>query len=411
MNAPDRIPPAGNPGNDPFVACIDRLSIDVHREIAPIEREWRALFASSGTTVYQSFDWIAAWIETVVPAQNIRPAIVTLREGPDLAMILPLGIERSGGVRIARHLGGEHANIRMPLTAARWQGAADGAATDRLLRRIAAAIGGVDLFDFDALPAGADGTPRMLAQHKAARPARLHVGTLRLGPDFDRLFAGQRRARKAKKYRWQNNALAPIGGYTLRRAASQAEAEAMFATFRAEKSAWFRRMGIADSFAAPGIEAFFRALIARRFAGGDTTVIDIDAIEFGGAIHALLGSGLANGRQSGYFLAVTDDEWRRISPGELLIHDAVAGACARGTEVLDLGRGDERYKASWLDRTEAHVRLLRPVTLAGYAAAGALHIADTLARRIRHDERLWRLVKRLRRRGDSAGSGKESGDA
>ncbi len=378
---------------------LDRLTIAVHTDSAPIEAEWRALFSRDGTSIYQSVDWIACWLAAAAPAQGIRPAIVALSDGAELVMVLPLGVERIGPFRLARHLGGEHANIRMPLVAPAWRGAADAASADRLLARIAAAIGGVDVFDFDALPADQDGTPLFLARHPAALPARCNVGTLRLQPDFAALLAAHRGARKSKKHRWQTNALAPIGGYSLRRAASRAEAEAMFEAFLTEKAAWFRRMGIADSFAAPGVADFFRALIARRWREGDeTTAIDIDAIEFGGSLHAILGSGRANGRQSGYFLAIAEDEWRRISPGELLIHDVVAAACARGTKLFDLGRGEERYKASWLDHTETHVRLLRPVTLRGRAAILGLRMRDAIERRIRNDARLWGLVTRLRRR-------------
>ena len=415
MNRPDLAVLAGphDPARlgsrpDALGSRVDTLTIAVHDDIRPLEAAWRALFERAGSNVYQSFDWIDAWLETAAKAGGIRPAIVTLHDGAALAMILPLGVERIGPLRVARHLGGEHANIRMPLVAPGWRGPADDEATDRLLARIAKAIGGVDLFDFDALPADEHGTPLMLARHGAARPARCNVPVLKLEPDFAAVLAAHRGSRKAKKHRWQINALAPIGGYRLRRAESRSEAEAMFAAFRAEKALWFRRMGIDDSFAAPGIAPFFEALIARRWAEGGSTVIDIEAIEFGGAMHAILGSGCAKGRQSGYFLAVVDDEWRRVSPGELLIHDVVAAACARGTECIDLGRGEERYKASWLDTVESHVRLLRPVTLAGRLAIGGLRLRDMIERRIRGNARLWRLVQTLRRRGQVQATGSDN---
>ena len=381
---------------------FDRLEVAVHADIAPLEMDWRALAAAEGVTVYQSFDWVAAWLDAAAPAQAIRPAIVTLYDEGRLVMIWPLGIERIGPFRIARPLGGEHANIRMPIVAADWRCEADDAAVDRLLRRIAGTIRGVDLFDFDALPLDQDGAPLFLARHSAALPARCNVGTIRLSGDFAAVLAAHRGAKKTKKHRWQKNALAPVGGYQLRRAASRAEADAMLDAFLAEKAAWFRRNGLDDSFAAPGVVPFFRALIARRWDDGREGVIEIDAIEFAGGIHAILGSGTANGRQSGYFLAITDDEWRRISPGELLIHEVIEAACARGITLFDLGRGDERYKASWLDRTETHVRLIRPVTLLGHAAALAIALRDRAEKTIRDDERLWSLVGRFRKRRGEA---------
>lgn len=376
---------------------FERLVVGVHSDIAPLEAEWRALASEKGVSVYQSFDWVAAWLEAAAPAQAIRPAIVAVRAEGRLVMIWPLGVERVGPVRIARPLGGEHANIRMPIVAPDWRCEAGDAAVDRLLRRIAASIRGVDLFDFDALPLDHEAAPLFLARHSAALPARCNVGTIRLAGDFAAVLAEHRGAKKTKKHRWQKNALAPVGGYQLRRASSREEADAMLDAFLAEKAAWFRRNGLDDSFAAPGIVAFFRALIARRWDEGREGVIDIDAIEFAGGIHAILGSGTANGRQSGYFLATTDDEWRRISPGELLIHDVIEAACARGTTLFDLGRGDERYKSSWLDRTETHVRLIRPVTLIGHAAALAIALRDRAEKKIRDDERLWSLVGKFRR--------------
>lgn len=387
------------------VDFVDRVTITVHESAAPLEAEWRALAERAPVSVYQSFDWIQSWIETAVRAQGIRPAIVALRLGGRLAVILPLGVERVGPLRVARLLGGEHANVRMPLVKPGIDTALDDDAIDRLIGRIAQALrpsaGAIDLFDFDALPAEAGGRPTFLATHSTARTARCQVATIHLMPDFAALLAAHRGAKKTKKHRWQKNALAAVGGYQFRRAESEAEALALFDAFLCEKAIWFRKMGIADSFAAPGIKAFFRTLIERRWRTGEP-VIDIDAIEFDGSVHAILGSGLANGRQSGYFLSIADDEWRRISPGELLIHDVVAAACARGTAVLDLGRGDERYKASWLDRPERHVRLILPVTPLGRLGLASLRVANGLERRVRSHPQLWRLVGAIRRRRGEA---------
>jgi CelD/BcsL family acetyltransferase involved in cellulose biosynthesis len=284
----------------------------------------------------------------------------------------------------------------------------DPTAMDALLKQIAGAIGGVDMLDLDAMPVAWAGIPSPIAAHPAARPARTHVGALALEPDFAAVLAAHRGAKKSKKHRWQINALAPVGGYRFRRAASEAEALAILNAYFTQKAAWFRAQGIADSFTEPGIADFFKALVERRWQTGES-VIELDAIEFNGGIHAILGSGTAHGRLSGYFLSVADDEWRRVSPGELLIHDLVAASCERGLASLDLGRGDERYKTSWLDPAEPHVRLLLPITVQGRLALSILSMADRAESAIRRNPRLFRLAKTMRRwRGGKTGPAAEA---
>ncbi|MCX5493643.1 GNAT family N-acetyltransferase [Kaistia dalseonensis] len=375
----------------------DAIEIGVHERMGAIEAEWRRAATLWPISVYQNFDWVDCWVSTATGPQRIRPALVTLRIAGRLAAILPLGIERVGPLRIARFLGGEHANIRMPLFDPALFARLDAEGSDRLLGRIARAIKGIDLIDLDAMPVMWDGRPVPLAAHPVARPARTDVGAMALGPDFKAVLAAHHGARKAKKHRWQVNALAPVGGYMVRRAADADEALALLDAYFAQKAAWFRAQGIADSFAEPGVAAFFRALVARRWRTG-APIIELDAVIVDGAVQAILGSGTEHGRLSGYFLSVANTEWRRISPGELLIHDVVAASCTRGLAILDLGRGDERYKTSWLDQREPHVRVLIGVTWRGRLAVALFGQAGRVERALRGNPRLWGLAKSLRRR-------------
>lgn len=393
------------------IPSLDALTVRVYRSPEPIERDWRRIASASQASVYQSFDWIDCWLRTVAVAQAIEPAIATLDWNGRILAIFPFGVEKVGPVRAARMLGDEHANIRMPLLDPILDPspAAAAAAVQRCLVRIAEAIGKVDWIDFDAMPVEWRGRANFLARHPAAEPALIAVPVIALEPDFKAVLAAHRGAKKSKKHRWQINALAPVGGYRLRRATSEAEANEMLEAFLAEKAAWFRKMGMADRFAAPGIADFFRALIRRRWSDG-VDVIDLDAIEFDGAIRAILGSGTANGRQSGYFLSIADDAWRRISPGELLLHDVIAASCGRQVEELDLGRGEERYKTSWLDRSEAHVRLLVPITIRGRAAVAILRAIDRLERTVRGNPTLWRLANAVRRLRGEAGEARDDKD-
>ena len=384
------------------VIDVAKLNVEIHASPSAIAEDWRALEASLPILVYQSFDWIDCWTEAATGPQRIRPAIVAIRDEAELVAILPLGVERVGPLRVARFLGGDHANIRMGLFTPRLAASLDPLSTRHLLRRAAQAIGGVDLFDLDAQPVEWAGFANPLAVHTNARPARCNVGVMRLEADFPTVLKAHRGTKKAKKRRWQANTLEPVGGSQLRRAASSEEALEILEAYFTQKSAWFRSQGIGDSFAEPGVADFFRALVRRRWSRGVGGLIELDALEFDGEIRAILGSGTHAGRLSGYFMSVPDDDWRRVSPGELMLYEVIAASCARSLTALDLGRGDERYKTSWLDIQEQHVRAIVPVTPAGHLAALLFQAADRTERAVRDNPRLWKLAKTVRRwRGKS----------
>lgn len=391
--------------------AVTDLDISVHASPRAIADDWRRLEGSLPVSVYQSFDWIDCWTEAATGPQRIRPAIVAIRhQGRPLA-IMPLGIERIGPLRIGRFLGGEHANIRMGLFDPAFSATLNRTSTLALLSRVAKTIGRIDLFDLDAQPREWAGAANPLAAHTEAAPARCDVGMMRLEPDFAAVLKAHRGAKKAKKRRWQTNTLEPVGGFQLRRAGSEAEALAILDSYFAQKAAWFRAQGIDDRFAEPGVAEFFRALVRRRWSGDSSFVMELDALEIDGGIRAILGSGTRSGRLSGYFMSVSDDDWRRVSPGELMLYEVIAASCRRGLTALDLGRGDERYKASWLDVVEPHVRAIVPVTPAGRAAATVLRLADRAERAVRDNPKLWRLAKTVRRwRGQAEKPGAAESD-
>lgn len=386
------------------------LKVEILSSAGEIERDWRTLAETSRASVYQQFDWIDAFLKTAAKAAGIQPAIIVVRLAGRIAAIFPLGIEKVGPLRFARMLGGEHANIRMPivdpdLAAELGDASALAGAIVAALRRFPQRV---DILDLDALPGEWNGRIVALADHPDTLPARLPVGSLRLGADLASTLGSKRRAKKAKKHRAQMNALAPVGGYRFRQAGDAAEARAIFARFRADKAAWFARMGIRDSFAEPGIAEFFDLLIERSWRSGEP-LITLAAIEFDGAIRAIFGGGAAGGRMSGYFLSVADDEWRRITPGELLLHDLIAACCVDSLESIDFGRGDERYKWSWLDSDDPQFRLMLPISTLGGVALSVIRLADAAERRLRQNQRLWRLAKQVRQR--LAGRSAQSTDA
>src|SRR5258708_34762100 len=92
-------------------------SVEVLSDLGGAESVWRGLEQSNGfSTPYQRFDFLAAWQRRVGEREGIRPFIVIAYDKDrQPLLLLPLGVKRESGARVARFLGGKHATFNMAL--------------------------------------------------------------------------------------------------------------------------------------------------------------------------------------------------------------------------------------------------------------------------------------------------------
>src|SRR4051794_30587477 len=92
--------------------------VEILHDLAAAEAVWRGLERSAFCTPYQRFDLLSAWQRHVGEREGVEPFIVVAsdRDGEPL-LLLPLGIKRRRGARVASFLGGKHATFNMAL----WQ--------------------------------------------------------------------------------------------------------------------------------------------------------------------------------------------------------------------------------------------------------------------------------------------------
>src|SRR5690242_15621431 len=84
--------------------------VDIIDDLRQAEPVWRRLEQSGRfCTPYQRFDLLSAWQRHVGECEGVAPFIVIARDrdGEPL-LLLPLGVTRAGGVRIASFPGGKH---------------------------------------------------------------------------------------------------------------------------------------------------------------------------------------------------------------------------------------------------------------------------------------------------------------
>ncbi|MCH8491119.1 MAG: GNAT family N-acetyltransferase [Oceanicaulis sp.] len=138
-----------------------------------------------------------------------------------------------------------------------------------------------------------------------------------------------------------------------------------YAALKAWKSAQYRASGLLDLFDVSWIDAVlagtaarafgpFRGLVASLYLGDELAAVEM-GMAAGGVYHS--------------WIPAYDPRFASVSPGLLLLHGILEQAQALGIERVDLGRGEQAYKAYYTDYETplSTGRALRP----GVAAAGA----------------------------------------
>ncbi len=374
-------------------------TVETFSDLAGVEALWRGMESDPGAlqTPYQRFDWVAAYLRA---EPGIDLCITVLRDAAGRPQVLvPLGVTREQGVRVARVIGARHANYHMPLFASREAAAMRPEDLAERLRLVGRARG-IDVFALSHQPRFWEGAAN--PAHVRAEPAPSDGYGLILGPDPEstvkRVFSADARKKLRSKEKKLVEAFGPVA---YRVAATPGEAETFLAAFYAQKASRFAAMGVANPYADPAIRAFIAAGIA-----GETPAIEVAALVaedthrvfavFAGAVDAMRYSGMMTSFDQ-------DPAVGRSSPGDILLHRLILDQTARGRRAFDLGVGEARYKANICDETIALGEVAIPVTLGGRLFAWKAVGLARLKRRIKRDPRLFGLVTRLRRRRPAPG--------
>lgn len=371
-------------------AGFDDISLTVHSDVAAIEHVWRTLENVSPASIYQRFKWILAWCEHAAPALGIEPAVVIGHRGDQPVFLLPLGRQhRRLGIEVA-WLGCSHSNIGMGLFEPGFLNSLGSNAIDGLFAHVVKALHPVDVLALRNQPFSWAGTDNPLGQ-LSGKIVDLPVMAIHLANDFGSML----NAKKKKKLRWQENALAASGGYRFFQARDRVEANAIFDEFLSQKDQQFAKLGIDNVFAGRGPVDFFRALIDQSISTDDP-VIRLYGIEIDGAIRATFAGGVFRNRLYGYFSGITVDDFQRVSPGELLLYHIVKQCCTEGREILDLGVGEERYKASWSPEPEQQFAIYASASIKGQLLARAMKLTHLAKSWVRRNETAWQVARRMR---------------
>lgn len=359
------------------MTAIPLPTIEIHRDISPLETEWRDLEETGTATAFQRYDFVAPLYAAMVAHGRADPVIVVVREASsgEPMMILPFCRYREKGAAVIGFADIRVADYCAPVSARAFD--LDAEAFRALWRRIAAALPASDLIRLRKLPQEVGGRPNPLLGIGRAAPLLVRAHGVAISHPWRERCVGVIPKRYRSNLLTSEKGLSKLGDVTFEHHDGGADGEAAFEILHEMRRARFSTLGRDDVVADPMWAEFYRDLATGRTARPGARLA---VLKCGGRPVAC-GLGLVH--EGAFLLLIPSfdmETFGRFSPGKLLIFRAMEAFAAEGLTYFDLTIGDEPYKHQFgTDARELHEVLL-PRTLRG-----------------RWVELVWRLKLRLRR--------------
>lgn len=368
------------------------LDIAVSAASSDVLATYAGLVAGSIAAPAQSAAWIEQWVARVKP----DCVVATIRSAGRPVYALVLEVVACGPFRIARFLGGSHANGNFAAGDVDFLASADKSDMLAMTASIKAARPDIDILALERLLPDLAGTrnPVLSLPHFDSPNIALAVD---LDGGFDALLARASGKRKRKKHRSQTRKFEAAGGFRRIEAMTPEDTSRLLEAFFAMKEHRFQKMGIANVFGDAGVRGFFHDLFAGAL-GQSPRPFVLHALEVNGKLRAVTGSSLSGKRLICEFGAIAEDDIAHASPGDFLFFENICEACGRGMTVYDFSVGDEPYKRQWCDIETRQSDVIVALTAKGQALALAMRLTARLKAFVKNSPLVWKIAKLLRKR-------------
>jgi D-aspartate ligase len=392
--APADVRPAADAPGERTREVPPHLSVQIFSELGAVEAEWRRFERGAACTVFQTFDWLAAWQTHVGARHSVRPVIAVGRfaEG-DIAFIAPLCLMRGRLARRLCWLGHDVSDYNAPLLAAdfsvrvtsedfltAWHALLAQMQCEPALRH--------DWIEFEKMPetVGAQANPFM---HLRVAPNRSNAHLAHLSADWEKFYHAKRSSATRRRDRSKLRHMSQFGEVRFVSATDVADARRTLEILMEQKTRALARKGVADIFARPGHREFFLDLAANpktrhlvhigRTEIGELCAATNFGIVFGGCYYHLLASYM-------------DGEVAHYGPGALHLRELLAYAINRGLQSFDFTIGDEPYKRDWCDTVLKLYDHAAMTTWRGLPARISSSARRRSKRLIKQTPLLWNIV-------------------
>jgi len=308
--------------------------------------EWEALWQRlPGRTPFTAPAWLLPWWRHFGTGQ---PRVATLRQGGQLAAVLPLYVLDEPGCRKLLPIGAGLSDYQDIL-------AEPGLDPSPLLHAVLARADGVDVCDLIQVPPGsmlrmASAPPGWAMAWRDGSPCPV----LALPASVEGL-PDVVSARTLRKLRMNRNRAERGGGVTRERATETTLPRLQAELIRLHQARWTRQ-GDAGVLADPRVLGLHRDAAPGLLRAG---VLRLEALLVGGEVVAAIMALLDGPRRILFYLSGFDEAHAFISPGTLLLGAMLEDAIREGRREADFLRGQESYKYAWdaVDRPNGFCQL------------------------------------------------------
>lgn len=384
-----RIPAGATPAAHTAIARV--AVFDTPGAVEPI---WRALEGSDHlSTVYQRYDFLAAWQRHVGPHEGCTPAVAVAYDAGGKALLLvPLTLYTALGVTLARCMGGKHANLNMPLYDRTFAQSATRADMESFVTLLGAAMPHADVLILTQQPLEWRGTRNPMAYLPNQPSANLYPRLVYPAADApqDIISSSMR-----KRLRGKERKLQALSGYQFMTAASDTDIAMLADNFFRNKPAHMAAQKLPNVFAEPGVEAFIRDVSGKRDAAGQPVLL-WHALKCDDEIIAVSAGMRDDRRYSMMFNTYTLSENAHHSPGLILAWRIIDDFKNVKLPMLDLGIGGADYKSFFCKDEEMIFDSYLPLSAKGGMAASVLSALGRAKRAVKQSDRMMRAVTRIR---------------
>lgn len=361
---------------------ITSFKIRVTHDLAEFADLWPRTDRSGSAYcyVFQCADFLEVWCDTIGKARGTQAIFVAVLDDFGQPMVLlPLGIERQCGVRVLRFLDGGVCDYNAPILFAPvrvWSRDAIERAWQELIR----VLPRFDIALFDKMPADICGMPNPL----------IHLGRIPFAVSgYVTSIASSWEQYKAQRLPYRRNSdqqrrkLAKVGRVVFTVAETLIHRQRIVQVMMEQKSRRCIETGEADELDLPGYRQYYVAMTKRFTWPGPLLVT---ALELDGKVLSTSWSLIFNKRLLWMVTTFAGGDWRRLSPGRILLEDLLEWSFSNGIAIFDFGIGDESYKVGYSDEKIALYQSNIPVTIIGKAY------------QVARNAKIWRLLRPLAKR-------------
>ncbi|MDX2308168.1 MAG: GNAT family N-acetyltransferase [Hyphomicrobium sp.] len=328
--------------------------------------------ADAATTAFQHPLWLASMFATLATAAKAEPFAIVVRaaETSELALVLPVLRQDKGGLSILSFPSFGVSDYGAPVLGP--VAPQEPHAAEELWRAVKPALPRADIVRLENMPRRISGRLNPLALLTDVVSSRMSRNAIVVESTVEDLL----RAR-GKKYRKEAERcyrlLAEHGVPEFRRAETADEIRAAYRVLEDQQSERRHAQGGSYLLDRPEYHAFYEDLLR---AGTQTGFAHIFTLAAGGETCAAL-LGIADGESfTALRISTAGGDWKRLSPGRLVILEAMRYFTARGIRTFDMGIGDYAFKHGFGVEAEPLVELRIALSAKGYLALGAHRLKE-----------------------------------